>query len=94
MMMNSTSVWKPLVGAALGVALLAGLTGCGDSAQQIGQATTYKQGKYQGKPDTRPYETGPTAYSQEKSWQAGDKVAWEKAIKTRQQAQNEYNRAE
>lgn len=94
MMMKLITLGKPLVGAAVGVMLLAGMTGCGDSAQQIGQATTYKQGKYQGKPDTRPYETGPTAYSQEKSWQAGDKVAWEKAIKTRQQAQNEYNRAE
>ena len=54
----------------------------------------YKQGKYQGKTDTRPYEAGPSAYSQDKSWQAGDKGAWEKSIKTRQQAQNEYNRAE
>ena len=83
--------WKPLVGAAVGAMLL---SGCTESPQQIGQATTYKQGKYQGKPDTRPYEAGPTAYSQEKSWQAGDKAAWEKAIKNRQQAQNEYNRAE
>ena len=84
-------LWKPLVGAAVSLMVL---SGCGESVQQVGQATTYKQGKYQGKPDARPYEGGPTAYSQEKSWQAGDKVAWEKAIKTRQQAQNEYNRAE
>ena len=86
---------KPLVGAAL-VAVLAaaGGSGCGDSPGQIGQATTYKQGKYQGKPDTPPYAGGPTAYSQEKTWQPDDRVAWEKAIKTRQQAQNEYNRAE
>lgn len=85
------TLWKPLVGAAVGAMLLAG---CGESMQQVGQATTYKQGKYQGKPDARPYEAGPNAYSQDKSWQAGDKVAWEKAIKTRQQAQNEYHRVE
>ena len=86
---------KPLVGAVLGVMLaVSGLSGCSESPEQIGQATTYKQGKYQGKPDSRPFEAGPTAYSPEKSWQAGDKAAWEKAIKTRQQAQNEYNRAE
>lgn len=85
------SHWKPLVGAAVGAILLCG---CGESPEQIGQATTYKQGKYQGKTDSRPYEVGPSSYSQDKSWQPGDKVAWEKAIKTRQQAQNEYNRAE
>ena len=86
---------KPLVGAVLGGFLLvAMLPGCGESADQVGQATTYRQGKYQGKPDSRPFEAGPSTYSQEKSWQAGDKAGWEKAIKTRQQAQNEYNRAE
>lgn len=94
MSVKSMTRWKPLVGAAVGVMAVLGLSACGDSAQKLGQATTYEKGKYQGKPDTRPYETGPTAYSQEKSWQAGDKVAWENAIKTRQQAQNEYNRAE
>ena len=86
---------KTLVGAHLGVALmLTALSGCGESVDQVGQATTYKQGKYQGKTDARPYDAGPSTYSQEKSWQAGDKTAWEKALKTRQQAQNEYNRAE
>lgn len=76
------------------VASMVALTGCGESGQQVGQATTYKQGKYQGKTDARPYEAGPSAFSADKSWQPGDKVAWEKAIKTRQQAQNEYNRAD
>ena len=85
------TIWKPLVGAAVAAMVL---SGCGESAQQLGQATTYQQGKYQGKPDSRPYDAGPNAYSQDKSWQAGDKSAWEKSIRTRQQAQNEYNRAE
>ncbi len=91
MRVNLMTVWKSLVGAAL-VAIA--VAGCGDSAQQMGQATTYKQGKYQGKPDARPYDAGPSAYSQDKNWQAGDKSAWEKSVRTRQQAQNEYNRAE
>ncbi len=69
------------------------LSGCGEDPKQLGQATTYKQGKYQGKPDTRPYDGGPTAYSQGK-WQAGDKASWESLIKQRQDAQNEYKRAE
>ena len=86
---------KPLVGAVLGLSFaVMALSGCGESADQVGQATTYKQGKYQGTKDAPPFEAGPSTYSQEKSWQAGDKAAWEKAIKTRQQAQNEYNRAE
>lgn len=89
--MTPTTLWKPLVGAAV-TAMLVG--GCGESSQPIGQVTTYKAGKYQGKPDARPYDGGPTAYSQDKSWQPGDKSAWEKSIRTRQQAQNEYNRAE
>ena len=70
------------------------LGGCGESGENIGQATTYKQGKYQGKPDTRPYENAPGAYSQGAQWNAGDKTGWENAIKRRQQGQNEYAKAE
>ena len=43
--------------------------------QQIGQATTFKQGKYQGKPDTRPYDGGPGTYSFGSQWNAGDKAS-------------------
>ena len=39
----------------------------------------YKQGKYQGKPDTP-------------SWGDGDRAAWEKAIKVRQYTQHEDRR--
>ena len=72
----------------------AGLAGCGEQSQQLGQATTYKQGKYQGKPDARPYDSGPGVYSQGAQWSAGDKASWENAIKRRQQDQNEYAKAE
>ena len=55
------------------------LTGCGERPS----VTVYKQGQYQGKPDTRPWEG--EAFK-------GDKLAWEKAIKARNNGQNEYAR--
>jgi hypothetical protein len=54
--------------------------GCGEKQG----ATVYKQGQYQGKSDTRPWESEPFK---------GDKTAWEKAIKARNGGQNEYTRA-
>jgi len=77
-----------LVGAA--IAVLAGVAGCGEKDQVI----VYQQGKYQGKPDTRPWEGEPGAsvYTTSK-WSKGDKAGWEAAIKSRSQNQNEYTRA-
>jgi hypothetical protein len=63
---------------AVGTFLLA-LGACGERPQIL----DYKQGTYQGKHDTPPYQ-GP-AFS-------GNKSQWENAIKTRQQNQNEYRR--
>ena len=77
--------------AMLGASLLVGA--CGDN-EKLGQATTYEKGKYQGKPDTRPFDNAPSAYSNGSNWDAGKKESWEAAIKRRQQSQNEYNRAE
>ena len=85
--------FKRVWAGSLGVLLAGALAGCGEQSQ-LGQSTTYKQGKYQGKPDTRPYEAGPGAYSQGAQWTAGDKTAWEAAIRRRQQDQNEYAKAE
>ena len=51
---------------------------CGERPQTI----SYKQGTYQGKPDTPPYD------AQFK----GNRQEWENAIRTRNQAQNEYKR--
>ena len=64
--------------AAAGFALA--LAGCGERPQVI----TYKQGTYQGKPDTRPWDNAPFK---------GDQKAWELALKDRAQVQNEYKRA-
>jgi uncharacterized lipoprotein YehR (DUF1307 family) len=78
-----------LVSAALAFAL--GLAACGERDQ----VTVYKQGKYQGKPDTKPWDNDPAAslYTTSK-WSKGDKSAWESVVRTRNLAQNEYTRAE
>jgi hypothetical protein len=78
-----------IAGAALLLAL--GVAACGEREQVI----VYKQGKYQGKPDTKPWENDPAAslYTTSK-WSKGDKTGWETAVRSRNLAQNEYTRAE
>ena len=66
-------------GAMIAVAAVALLAACGERPQVL----EYKQGTYQGKPDTPAYKNAP--------WD-GDKAAWEKALAQRNQAQNEYKR--
>ncbi|HEX8012831.1 MAG TPA: hypothetical protein VF814_18160 [Casimicrobiaceae bacterium] len=68
------------LGAVALVALLAlGLAACSERPQ----ISQYKQGTYQGKADTPPYQNPPFN---------GDKAAWERAMATRAQTQNEYKR--
>jgi hypothetical protein len=65
------------------VILVAGamaLAACGERPQVV----NYKQGTYQGKPDTPPYANAP--YN-------NNKDDWERAINARQQAQSEYRLA-
>ena len=57
-----------------------GLTACG----AYSQVANYKPGSDQGKSDTRPWEGGKFA---------GDKAAWEAALASRNQNQNEYKKA-
>jgi hypothetical protein len=54
------------------------LAGCGD------KPVVYKQGQYQGKPDSKPWDNAQFK---------GNQVEWEKTIKVRNQGQNEYSRA-
>jgi hypothetical protein len=77
--------------AVAALAVAAGLSACGEREQVI----VYKQGKYQGKPDSKPWESDPAAslYTSSK-WTQGDKTSWEAAVKTRNLAQNEYNRVQ
>jgi len=80
---------RPLrVAAAVlaGVAVL-GLAACGEAEQVV----IYKQGKYQGKADTKPWDNAPLAYGGN-DWTQGDKASWEKQINTRNLGQNEYRR--
>jgi hypothetical protein len=65
--------------ATIALALVGGLAACGERPQVI----TYKQGSYQGKPDSRPWDSAPFK---------GDQRAWELALKDRAQTQNEYKR--
>jgi hypothetical protein len=77
--------------AALAIAALAvlGLAGCGESEQVV----VYKQGKYQGKPDTRSWDNAPQAAEQRGGkWTKGDRASWETDIKNRQLAQHEHKR--
>ena len=55
------------------------LAGCGERPQVI----NYKQGKYQGKPDTPAFDNAPFD---------GNRQQWENHIDTRTQEQNEYVR--
>jgi hypothetical protein len=76
---------------ALALAVLAalGLAGCGESEQVV----VYKQGKYQGKPDTRSWDNAPQAAEQRGGkWTKGDRASWETDIKNRQLAQHEHKR--
>ena len=70
---------RTILAIAVAAALPFFATGCGEKAT----VTVYKQGQYQGKPDTQPWDN-----EQFK----GDKVAWEKAVKARNLGQNEYER--
>jgi hypothetical protein len=84
-----TAVRVLLAGA---VALALGMmSGCGERAQPV----AYKSGKYQGKPDARPWENEPgNALYTTSKWKGGDQASWETALRTRNQGQNEYGRAE
>ena len=64
---------------ALTLPLALCLAACGERPQVV----NYKQGTYQGKPDTPPYKGAPFN---------GDKAQWERALETRAQSQNEYKR--
>ena len=60
-------------------AIVVGSAGCGDREKTI----VYKQGNYQGKSDTPPWNN---------ARYGGDKAKWEAEIRARNQNQNEYRR--
>jgi len=68
-----------MVLAALGAI---GVAGCGEREQ----SALYKDGKYRGKPDGRPWESG------EAEWKKGDRAGWQNQMRARNDAQNENRR--
>ena len=83
----STGVRRLLLASAFGVALVG--AGCAEKPQDA----PLKSGKYLGKPDTRPWE-GSTLVFESGEFKRGEKSAWESAMRTRAQNQNEYSRAQ
>jgi predicted small lipoprotein YifL len=67
------------IAAAAALALSPGLAGCGEKPE----VTVYQQGKYQGKPDSLPWDNAEFKKDQQ---------AWEKAIKARTNGQDDYFR--
>jgi hypothetical protein len=83
--MNARS-WGLVVAVTVAAVTLAG---CGDRKDVV----VYKQGQYQGKPDTPPWDNAaPQNNPQVVGWQQGNQSSWEQSIKARNQAQNEYVR--
>jgi hypothetical protein len=76
---------KRLTGVAIAVLLTAGLTACGDKAQELAG---------QPKVDAAPYTgTGVKVFT-ESDWKAGDKNSWAQQLKTRAQyGQNDHSRS-
>ena len=70
---------RVLTVATVACAFALGLAACGEKSQVV----VYKQGKYQGKADTKPWDSAEFG---------GDKAKWEGAIKARNLNQNEYRR--
>ncbi len=75
--MNANAGRKFALAFAAG-ALAVMVAGCGD------KPVVYKQGQYHGKSDGNPCAKG---------YFKANRVEWEKAIKVRNQGQNEYSRA-
>lgn len=70
---------RKLILAVCACLVALGLSACAEKEQVV----VYKQGKYQGKPDTKPWDSPGFG---------GDKAKWEGSIRARNQNQNEYKR--
>ncbi|HEX2333965.1 MAG TPA: hypothetical protein VHI32_12430 [Burkholderiales bacterium] len=68
-------------------ASLATIAGCGEREQVV----VYKDGKYQGKPDARPWDNAPPANGSA-GWKQGDHSGWENQLRARSAGQNENRR--
>ena len=67
----------------LAVAVLGGLSACGEQPQTLGAA----------KKDAAAFTGTPVIANQSGAWKSGDKTAWEQQLRVRtQNGQNEYTR--
>lgn len=64
----------------------AGVAGCGEREQ----SALYKDGKFRGKPDSRPWDNAPP--SDGSAWTKGDSETWHRQARARSDAQNENRR--
>ena len=80
-----------LLAAGMAALIALAVSGCGERSQVV----AYKSGKYQGKPDSKPWDNDPGAalYTTSK-WTGGDQASWESAIRARTQGQDEYSRSQ
>jgi hypothetical protein len=80
---------RKLLAGLAAFALAAGLGACGEAEEVV----VFKQGKYQGKPDTKAWDNAPVAAELGgASWTQGDRASWETAMRARQLAQHEHKR--
>ena len=79
-------LWRHLIVTTC-VLLGAMVAGCGEREQ----TALYKDGKYRGKPDGRPWDSQPLPYGSEQ-WSKGDRGSWENQVRARSQGQNENSR--
>jgi hypothetical protein len=78
-----------LLTVAAAALVAVGVSACGEKSQVV----VYKQGKYQGKPDGRPWDNDPPVPElRGGKWTKGDRTSWEDEIKNRQLAQHEHKR--
>lgn len=63
------------------------VSGCSEREQ----TASYKDGKYRGKPDGRPWDSQPPGHVAGE-WIKGDQYSWEKQMRARNDAQNENRR--
>ncbi len=76
---------KRLTGVVIAALLTAGLTACGDKAQELAG---------QPKVDAAPYTGTCVKAFTESDWKAGDKNSWAQQLKTRAQyGQNDHTRS-
>ena len=63
-----------------------GLSACGERSQVLDRSAR--------KPDAQPWAVSEAALPafRARGWKDGDKIAWEEQIRTRNQAQNDYQR--